>query len=51
MPYVAMVYNPVPKLPEDCPHPPPPKAAMQARYLAGLYDLDELGTQLRKRVQ
>ncbi len=50
MPYVAMVYNPVPELPEDCPH-PPPKVATQARYLAGLYDLDELGTQLRKRVK
>jgi hypothetical protein len=49
MPYVAMVYNPVPELPVDCPYRPPPKAAMQARYLSGLYDLDELGLQLRKQ--
>ena len=49
MPYVAMVYNPVPELPEGCPYQPPTKAAMQARYLSGLYDLDELGLQLRKQ--
>jgi hypothetical protein len=44
-----MVYNPVPELPEDCPHQPPAKATMQARYLSGLYDLDELGLQLRRQ--
>lgn len=49
MPYVAMVYNPVPELPADCPYQPPSKAVMQARYLSGLYDLDELGLQLRKQ--
>jgi hypothetical protein len=49
MPYVAMVYNPVPELPADCPYQPPAKATMQARYLAGLYDLGELGLQLRKQ--
>lgn len=49
MPYVAMVYNPVPDLPDDSPYHPSPKATMQARYLAGLYDLDELGVQLRKQ--
>lgn len=49
MPYVAMVYNPVPELPAESPYRPPAKAAMQARYLAGLYDLDELGLQLRKQ--
>src|SRR5437588_1559270 len=49
MPYVAMVYNPVPELPTGCPYQPPPKASMQARYLSGLYDLDELGLQLRKQ--
>jgi hypothetical protein len=49
MPYVALVYNPVPELPADCPYRPPAKAAMQARYLSGLYDLDELGLQLRKQ--
>jgi hypothetical protein len=49
MPYVAMVYNPVPELPKDCPYRPPAPAVMQARYLSGLYDLDELGLQLRKQ--
>jgi hypothetical protein len=49
MPYVAMIYNPVPDLPEDSPYLPSPKATMQARYLAGLYALDELGLQLRKQ--
>jgi hypothetical protein len=49
MPYVAMVYNPVPDLPEDSPYRPPPRATMQARYLAGLYELDALGLQLRKQ--
>jgi hypothetical protein len=49
MPYVAMVYNPVPELPADCPHQPPAGATLQARYLAGLYDLDELGLQLRRQ--
>jgi hypothetical protein len=49
MPYVAMVYNPVPDLPDDSPYRPGPRAAMQARYLAGLYALDELGLQLRRQ--
>ena len=49
MPYVAMVYNPVPELPEGCPYQPPAKAVLQARYLSGLYDLDELGLQVRKQ--
>lgn len=49
MPYVAMVFNPVPDLPATCPFRPPAKARMQARYLAGLYDLDELGLQLRRQ--
>jgi hypothetical protein len=49
MPYVAMVFNPVPELPADSPYRPPPQAEMQARYLSGLYDLDELGVQLRKQ--
>lgn len=48
MPYVAMVYNPVPELPAGCPYQPEAKATMQARYLAGLYDLEELGLQLRR---
>lgn len=49
MPYVAMVYNPVPELPADSPFCPGPKATMQVRYLAGLYDLEQLGLQLRKQ--
>jgi len=49
IPYVAMVFNPVPELPEDSPYRPPPKARMQARYLSGLYDLDQLGLELRKQ--
>lgn len=49
MPYVAMVYNAVPDLPVGHPHRPPPRAQQQARYLAGLYDLDELGLQLRRQ--
>jgi hypothetical protein len=49
MPYVAMVFNPVPDLPADHPHHPPRSAKMQARYLSGLYDLDELGLLLRRQ--
>jgi hypothetical protein len=49
MPYVAMVYNPVPDLPADSPYRPPAKATMQARYLAGLYDLETPGVLLRKQ--
>jgi hypothetical protein len=62
MPYVALVYNPRPDTPEPTPEavpaePPPQEATaepdhrprMQARYLAGLYGLDELGLQLRRQ--
>lgn len=49
MPYVAMVFNPVPELPADSPHQPPAGAHMQARYLSGLYDLGQLGLELRKQ--
>lgn len=49
MPYVGMVFNPVPELPDDSPYAPPPKAEMQARYLSGLYDLTQLGLELRKQ--
>jgi hypothetical protein len=49
MPYVGMVYNPVPELPADSPYAPPPQAKMQARYLAGLYALEELGAQMRRQ--
>lgn len=49
MPYVGLVFNPIPELPVGCPFQPPAGARMQARYLAGLYDLDELGLQLRRQ--
>jgi hypothetical protein len=49
MPYVGMVFNPVPELPANSPYQPPPRATMQARYLAGLYSLEELGLQLRRQ--
>jgi hypothetical protein len=49
MPYVGMVYNPVPELAEDSPHRTPPGARMQARYLSGLYSLEELGLQMRRQ--
>lgn len=49
MPYVAMVFNPVPGLPAGHPHRPPAGASMQARYLSGLYTLEELGLLLRRQ--
>ena len=49
MPYVAMIFNPVPELPATSPYRPLPTARMQARYLAGLYDLGQLGVELRKQ--
>jgi hypothetical protein len=58
MPYVAMVYNPIPDLPktEQTRLVPPPAlrpsgvaARQQARYLAGLYSLEKLGPPLRKQ--
>lgn len=49
MPYVAMVFNPVPDLPAGHPHRPPRSAKMQARYVSGLYSLDELGLLLRRQ--
>ena len=49
MPYVGMVYNAVPELPEGSPHAPPAKARMQARYLAGFYALPDLGEQMRRQ--
>lgn len=56
MPYVALVYNPRPDTPEPAaparegaaPE-PDHRPRMQARYLAGLYALDELGLQLRRQ--
>ena len=48
MPYVGMVYNPVPELPEGAPR-PPPGTAQQARYVAGLYTLDGLAAVLRRQ--
>jgi hypothetical protein len=49
MPYVAMVFNPVPDLPAGHPHRLPATVSMQARYLSGLYTLDELGMLLRRQ--
>jgi hypothetical protein len=49
MPYVAMVFNPVPDLPAGHPHRLPATASMQARYLSGLYTLEELGVLLRRQ--
>lgn len=49
MPYVAMVFNPVPDLPVGHPHRLPASAQMEARYLAGLYSLEEVGLLLRRQ--
>jgi hypothetical protein len=58
MPYVAMVYNPIPDIPNTAEtRLVPPAAArpsgvaarQQARYLAGLYSLEQLGPPLRKQ--
>jgi hypothetical protein len=57
MPYVAMVFNPLPDLPDPAGAAPAPPARrpsgvaarQQARYLAGLYGLEELGVPLRKQ--
>jgi hypothetical protein len=49
MPYVAMVFNPVPDLPAGHPHRLSANVTMQARYLAGLYTLEELGVLLRRQ--
>ena len=49
MPYVGMIYNPVPELPAGSAHAPPTSAKMQARYVAGLYDLDELSLVMRQQ--
>ena len=43
MAYVAMIYNPRSK------HDPQPPAPHSVRYLAGFYELDPLGTQLRRQ--
>jgi hypothetical protein len=49
MPYVGMIYNPVPALPKDSAHAPPAAAKMQARYVAGLYPLDDLALVMRRQ--
>jgi hypothetical protein len=49
MPYVAMVFNPVPDLPAGHPYRLPGSTRMQARYVSGLYELDELGLLLRRQ--
>lgn len=43
MAYTAMVYNP------DSPHDPRVREPHPVRYLAGFYELDELGLQLRRQ--
>lgn len=43
MPYVAMIYNPIPD------HFEGKRPEWQARYLAGLYSLDEIGRALRRQ--
>ncbi len=49
MPYVAMVFHPLPDWPAGCPSRAETNAAMTARYLAGLYDLGEWGLQRRRQ--
>jgi len=49
MPYVGMIYNPVPELPKDSLHAPPKAAQTQARYVAGLYSLDQLAAVMRRQ--
>jgi hypothetical protein len=49
---IGMVYNPLPPradLPPEAPRLPRPAAVSEARYLAGFYDLEGLGTQLRRQ--
>jgi hypothetical protein len=48
---VGMVYNPLAPVAEDPrgPRPPRPAAVSEARYLAGLQDLDSLGAHLRRQ--
>lgn len=48
MAYVADLYNPTPEGPPDRAA-AGPRPAWSGRYLAGLYDLDELGAQLRRQ--
>lgn len=51
---VGMIYNPLPlraDLPPGQPQPPRPTAVSEALYLAGFYDLDSLGAQLRRQAQ
>ncbi len=49
MPYVGMIYNPVPELPAGSPHRPAARDAMSARYVAGLYSLDGLSEVMRRQ--
>jgi hypothetical protein len=49
---VGMIYNPLPPQPDPPraqPRLPRPAAVAQARYLAGSYDLDGIGAQLRRQ--
>jgi hypothetical protein len=52
MPYVAAIYNPVPERPAEVGSDAPtavPRPAMQARYVAGLMGLSDLGPLLRRQ--
>jgi hypothetical protein len=44
-----MIFNPVPELPVGHPHRLPASVRMQARYLSGLYSLEEMGVLLRRQ--
>jgi hypothetical protein len=46
-PYVGLVYHPIPEV--EQPDPQAKRPVMQARYLSGLYSLEELGAQLRRQ--
>src|SRR5205823_11353798 len=51
---VGMIFNPLPlraDLPSGQPQPPRPAAVSEALSLAGFYDLDSLGAQLRRQAQ
>lgn len=51
---VGMIYNPLPLRmdpPSGQPQPPRPAAVSEALSLAGFYDLDSLGAQLRRQAQ
>jgi hypothetical protein len=48
MAYVGSIFNPAPPRESAQPVPNPKRAALQARYLAGLYALEEMGPLMRQ---